>query len=105
LRKDGGASALGGLAESKRRSLTRLRITAGHLEAIARMIEEDRPCAEILKQMAAVQSSLSRLANLLIKDHLEECIREIIAEGRRMEGMEELVEALILFKSAKFSHR
>lgn len=92
--EDGGRRGLEELVGEKRKLLIRLRIIAGHLGAIARMIEEDRDCAETLKQMAAVQASLSRLANVLIKDHMEECIREIIEEGHGMEGMEELMEAL-----------
>ncbi len=58
------------------------------------MIEENRYCVEILKQIAAVQASLSRLANVLIKEHMEECIQEVIAEGRSAEKVEELLGAL-----------
>ncbi|MFQ6116750.1 MAG: metal-sensitive transcriptional regulator [Candidatus Bipolaricaulia bacterium] len=78
----------------RRKLLIRSRIIAGHLKGIARMIEEDRYCVEILKQMAAVQASLSRLANVLIKEHMEECIQEGIVEGRSAERVEELLDAL-----------
>jgi len=90
--------------ETRRKPLLRLRIIAGHLGAITRMIEEDRDCAEVLKQIAAVRASLSRLAKALIRDHLEECIRGFIEEGRGREEIEELIEVLAS-RSVKFAHR
>ncbi len=46
----------------------------GHAESIQRMIEENRDCAEILIQIAAVRSALNNVGKILLSDHIDHCI-------------------------------
>jgi len=60
--------------KQKRALQLRLRKMAGQLSAIERMVEEDAPCPEILTQIVSVRKALKSLAELIIHDHLHECI-------------------------------
>jgi len=93
-REDGGKGSLEQLPKEKEEALNRIRTVIGHSRGIESMIEEERYCIDILKQIAAVQSSLSELANLLTKDHMRVCVSEAIKEGEGEGKIEELVEVL-----------
>ena len=43
----------------------------GQAAAVRRMLEEDRTCADILQQVAALNSAAQRLAVLLLEDHIQ----------------------------------
>lgn len=49
---------------------------SGQVEGISRMYEESRPCLDIAQQIAAVRSSLSRVARDIMTDELSRCSRE-----------------------------
>ncbi|MBS3825824.1 metal-sensitive transcriptional regulator [Candidatus Bipolaricaulota bacterium] len=93
-KKDGEKGSLEHLPNEKREALNRIRTVIGHSRGIEKMIEEERYCIDILKQIAAVQSSLSKLANLLTKDHMRVCVAEAIKEGEGEDKIDELVEVL-----------
>ena len=52
----------------------RLRKMSGQLAAIERMVEDDVTCPEVLTQIVSVRRALKSLAELIIHDHLHECI-------------------------------
>ena len=56
--------------------VNRLSRAIGHLESVKRMVEDGRDCTEVLVQLAAVRSALSSTARVILKDHLEHCVRE-----------------------------
>ena len=78
----------------KREALTRLRTVEGHLRAVISMVDEERYCQELMKQVAALQASLERVNRLLLRNHLETCVSEAIQTGRGTEKIDELLEAL-----------
>lgn len=78
----------------KREALTRLRTVQGHLAAVVSMVDEERYCPELMKQVAALQASLERVNRLLLRNHLETCVSEAIQTGRGREKIDELLEAL-----------
>lgn len=55
-------------------SLERLKNIEGHIRGIERMVEEDAYCIDILRQIQAVQSALSRVSNLILEGHLNSCV-------------------------------
>jgi DNA-binding FrmR family transcriptional regulator len=80
--------------EVKRQLKRRMRTVVGHIQAIERMIEEERYCIEILKQIAAVQAQLSNIAHELTKSHMKGCLTGAIHAGHGEEAIEELAEIL-----------
>jgi DNA-binding FrmR family transcriptional regulator len=89
-----GAHALGVNTDIKAANLKHLRRIEGQVRGIAAMIQEDRYCADIIQQTAAVQESLRSVAKNLLKNHLTHCATGALhKEGKeRDEMIEELLE-------------
>ncbi|MDZ4111988.1 MAG: metal-sensitive transcriptional regulator [Brevundimonas sp.] len=62
--------------ETKPKVLNRLNRIEGQVRGIARMVEEDRYCVEVLTQLRAVRAALLRVESEVLKDHLDHCVME-----------------------------
>jgi DNA-binding FrmR family transcriptional regulator len=71
--------------------------TAGHLGAVKRMVEEGRPCTDVLIQLAAVRAAVDRVSRLVLEDHVESCLRGAVDQGRADAEWASLKEALDKF--------
>lgn len=81
-------------AQHKKTALNRLKTVRGHLEGVIGMVEEERYCPDIMKQVSALQASLERVNRILLQNHLETCVNEAVAEGRAAEIVDELMETM-----------
>ena len=72
----------------------RLARITGHIEAIRRMIEEEKSCPDVLQQMAAVIASLKSTRRLFLEDHIRGCIIEAATSGEPDRAVEELERVL-----------
>jgi DNA-binding FrmR family transcriptional regulator len=61
--------------------INRLSKAAGHIEAIKRMVDNDMDCSQILIQLAAVRAAINNTGNLVLKNHISECIVEAVKQG------------------------
>lgn len=84
-------------AESLRRIVNRLARIEGHVRGIRTMVEESRPCPEVLIQIGAVRGALDRVARIILDDHLTECISRAAEEGNIEQEIAELKAALDRF--------
>ncbi|WP_419163160.1 metal-sensitive transcriptional regulator [Candidatus Palauibacter sp.] len=76
-----GAHAMG-IAEGTKHDLDRrLARIRGQVGGIARMVEDERYCPDILQQFAAVHSALRSAEKELLMNHLERCATHAIEEG------------------------
>lgn len=75
-------------------ALNRLKTVRGHLDAVIGMVEEERYCADVMKQVSALQGSLERVNRILLQNHLETCVQHAVAEGRTPEIVDELMETM-----------
>lgn len=82
---------------SKRRIVNRLSRIEGHLRGIKTMIESDRPCPDVLVQIAAVRGGLDRVARIILDEHLSECITRAASDGNIEAEVEALKAALDRF--------
>ena len=57
-----------------RRVVDRLNRIEGQVRGIARMVEEDRYCVDVLTQLQAVRAALLRVESEVLKDHLDHCV-------------------------------
>lgn len=80
-----------------RRVVARLARAEGHMRAIRRMVDEGRPCADVLVQMAAVRAALDRAAKMLLADHMEHCLLDSARGGSPRKALAELQMALERF--------
>lgn len=74
--------------------IKRLAKVEGHVRGIAKMVKEDKDCPSVLLQIAAVQSALNKISQIILEDHIETCVAKAIREGRGEEAVQELKEAL-----------
>jgi CsoR family transcriptional regulator, copper-sensing transcriptional repressor len=81
-------------SEHKRSSLNRLKTVRGHLDGVLAMVEDERYCPDIMKQVSALQASLEKVNRVLLQNHLETCVAHAVSEGRTAEIVEELMETM-----------
>ncbi len=80
----------------KSQVLKRLAYIEGHLKGIRKMVEEDQYCVDILKQTYAVKRALDKFDALLLRTHLDTCVRDGFAEGRGEQVVAELTDLFAL---------
>lgn len=68
-------------AEEMRSVLNRLRRAQGQIAGVVKMIEEGRPCDEVVTQLAAASRALDRAGFSIIASGLEHCMTEPDGEG------------------------
>ena len=78
----------------KQGALNRLKTVPGHLDAVITMVDDERYCPEVMKQVSALQSSLEKVNRILLQNHIETCVPVAVADGRAEEIVDELMEAL-----------
>ncbi len=84
-------------AETKKTCGDRLKRIEGQVRGIARMVEEDRYCIDILTQTRAIRAALRGVEEAVLKDHVEHCVKDAIASGddaKQRRKVQELVTVL-----------
>lgn len=74
--------------------LKRMARIEGQVRGIARMIEEDRYCIDVLDQVSAVNKALERVALSLFREHLDHCVVDAV-HGDDDGGRAKLDEAFL----------
>lgn len=74
-------AAARGYADDKDAYHKRLKRIEGQVRGIARMVDEDSYCIDILTQVSAATKALQAVALGLLEDHLSHCVREAAARG------------------------
>ncbi|TAJ71751.1 MAG: metal-sensitive transcriptional regulator [Phenylobacterium sp.] len=69
----------------KPRLLNRLNRIEGQVRGVARMVEQDRDCLDILTQLHAVRAAARRVETELLKSHLQHCVTEAMTSGDAVE--------------------
>ena len=70
-----------GYAGHKDDHLKRLRRIEGQVRGIARMVESDAYCIDVLTQVSAATKALESVALLLLEEHLSHCVTDAIQSG------------------------
>jgi len=81
----------------KKDLLTGLKTIEGQVRGIAKMVEEDRYCVDLLVQLAAVKARINKLGLSVIESHTRGCVSMAIMQGEGDEQIEELVEVISKF--------
>ena len=82
-------------------ALKRLKRLEGQVRGIARMVEEDRYCVDVLTQIAAARAALKGVERLVIEDHAAHCIEDALASGDRDDQRAKFTELLDLLDKAR----
>ncbi|MEL6554607.1 MAG: metal-sensitive transcriptional regulator [Cyanobacteria bacterium J06621_11] len=85
--------------ESLRKIINRLSRLEGHIRGVKTMVQENRPCPDVLVQVAAVRGGLDRVARIILDEHLSECMTRAAEEGNIAAEIDALKAALDRFIS------
>ena len=77
--------------------LKRLNRIEGQVRGVAKMVEEDRYCVDVLTQVSAIQSALDALALQLLESHTKGCVRSAIRSGDGDAAIDELMTVVKRF--------
>lgn len=70
-----------GYTQDKDQYAKRLRRIEGQVRGLAKMIEDDKYCIDVLTQISATTKALQSVALGLLDEHLKHCVTEALAEG------------------------
>jgi DNA-binding FrmR family transcriptional regulator len=85
-------------AKDKQLLENRLNRIEGQVRGVRRMVDEEAYCVDVLTQIASVVSALEKVGTILLKDHVEHCVRESIEKGEGADAkIEELTAAVERF--------
>jgi len=74
----------------------RLRRIEGQVRGVSRMLEQQRPCIEVLQQLASVQAALKGVTKSVLRNYLERCVTDAIRSGDDR-VYDELMDAIFKF--------
>ena len=84
-------------SKSDSQLLARLARIEGQVRGIARMVEEERYCIDILNQMQAVKAALRKVEEQVLKDHAAHCVKHAIESGGAADQERKFAELVELF--------
>ncbi|MDX2157682.1 MAG: metal-sensitive transcriptional regulator [Hyphomicrobiaceae bacterium] len=81
---------------SKSTRLQSLSRIEGQVRGIARMIEEDRYCVDIVTQISAVRAALKKVEQAVLQEHMAHCVEHAITSGTEAEQRKIITELMQL---------
>ncbi|KLE34538.1 metal-sensitive transcriptional regulator [Aurantiacibacter luteus] len=82
-------------------TVKRLSRIAGQVQGIARMIENERYCIEVLTQLQAVKAALAKVESAVLKRHAATCVSQAIASGDEAEQQAKFGELIDLMERTR----
>ena len=83
-----------GYAKDRATVLRRLSRLEGQVRGVARMVERDDPCLDILQQTAALRAAVDAVSMLLMEDHVAGCLRTAVKTGDAEAYTEEVMDVV-----------
>lgn len=75
----------------------RLKRIEGQIRGIIRMVEEDKPCEEILIQIGAAKAALHKTGQTVLEGHLHHCVLDAVKAGDEDAVLNKLTKAIEQF--------
>jgi CsoR family transcriptional regulator, copper-sensing transcriptional repressor len=85
----------------KKSCLERLTRIEGQVRGLARMIEDDRYCIDVVTQVSAVRAALRRVEEEILRDHIAHCVEDAITSGNRAEQRRKIKELMDVVSRAE----
>jgi DNA-binding FrmR family transcriptional regulator len=79
---------------SKASTLKRLGRIEGQVRGLARMVEDDRYCIDIVTQISAVRAALRRVEEEILREHVAHCVEHAIASGDKADQRRKVAELM-----------
>jgi len=84
--------------DTRQRVAHRLKIARGQLDKVLEMVEADKYCVDVINQSRAIQSALREIDYLLLENHLQTCVVDLVKKGETKRSAEEIIK---LFRNNK----
>ncbi|PIE54477.1 MAG: CsoR family transcriptional regulator [Dethiosulfovibrio peptidovorans] len=82
--------------EDHKKIIDRISRIEGQIRAIKKLVEDDRDCMQVIKQVAAAQGALRSLGAVLLENHLKGCVTQAMADHQ---GHDALIDDVVdIFK-------
>ena len=88
-------------ANLKRKASRRLNIIQGQLKGLAKMVEEEKYCVDIITQASAIKVALSGVEGLLLENHLSTHVLQQIKGGQEKKAVAEILKVYKLAQKKK----
>lgn len=75
-------------------AVKRLSRIEGQVRGIARMVEDDRYCIDIVTQIEAVRAALRRVEEEILRDHVAHCVEHAITSGDKADQRRKVAELM-----------
>src|SRR5579863_2765508 len=85
---------------AKTSCLKRLSRIEGQVRGLARMVDEDRYCIDVITQVSAVRAALKRVEEEVLRDHVAHCVEHAIAAGNKTDQREKIAELMAVIGRA-----
>jgi len=85
----------------KKSQLARLGRIEGQVRGVARMVEEERYCIDVLTQIRAVRAALDKVEQEILHDHLRHCVAHAFHAGSARERQTKIDELMELLDSRR----
>ena len=72
----------------------RLNRIEGQVRGLAKMVDEDRYCIDVVTQISAVRSALRRVEEEILKDHVAHCVEHAINSGDKADQRRKIAELM-----------
>lgn len=84
----------GSYQASKPELLNRFQRVSGQIAGIARMVEDERYCPEVLVQIRSASAALEQIGYILLREHLAHCVADGIRRGEGDQYLDEVMEVV-----------
>lgn len=81
-------------SKDKSQLVRRLSRIEGQVRGIARMIERDEYCVDILQQTAALRAAVDAVSVMVLEDHVQGCVRTAAARGEADKYVDEVIDVV-----------
>ena len=80
--------------DSKSGNLKRLSRIGGQVRGLARMVEDERYCIDIVTQIGAVRAALRRVEEEILREHVAHCVQHAISSGDKADQRRKVAELM-----------
>ncbi len=80
--------------EERKKIINRLRTIKGHVEGVEKMILDEKPCEDVLVQIAAIRSAVNNVGIEILKNNAKNCFHR---EGIDKEEFSKIMDSIIKF--------
>jgi DNA-binding FrmR family transcriptional regulator len=86
---------IGGLyVEHDEKTINLLKTARGQVDGIIKMLDDSRYCIDISNQIIAVQGLLKKANLMILKNHMNHCVKDAFEQGAGQEKIDEIVKVL-----------